>query len=126
MSMSRTIYTILGYDFTNIKNDIIPKDWFWSEKGEKYIWNQSEWNIQFFNDKMDGDYLYFGFIVSALDEYDDNKVIKILPSDMENKKKDVDKALMETGLSFPIAPICLRNDFVYWVLLDLNNKITVW
>ena len=68
MSMESHYYVIVGYDLTGYKTDKFDK-WRWTEEGEEYLNNQHKGEIQFFNDPMNGSYLYFGFVLADGDEY---------------------------------------------------------
>lgn len=105
MSVSKSTYVILGYDFTSIQEQLIPKDWFWTKEGEEFVNNQVKGNIQFFNDPMSGEHLYFGYIVSVSEDYDGDVVTKVTIGDLENKKQFVDAKLTNSGLSLIRTPI---------------------
>ena len=66
LSTSKTTYTIFGYDFSEIKDELIPDtNWFDTENGEELTCNQSKGNIQFFRDPMSHNHLLFGYILNA-------------------------------------------------------------
>lgn len=114
MSMDATYYNIIGYDLTNYEDKIIPEDWFW-DNGEKYIDNQVKGEIQFFNDPASGCHLYFGYILSVMDEYGDIDTIKIPLSEFDIKKNDVDKVLRETGLNISEEIFNMKPEFISFV-----------
>lgn len=69
MGMEATHYTIIGYDLTGCKTNKFD-DWRWTEEGERFFAYQSKGYIQFFDD---GNYLYFGYILSENSEYGDRE-----------------------------------------------------
>ncbi len=69
MSIDRNYYLIAGYDLTAYKTDKYD-DWRWTDDGERYTCYQRKGTIQLFDDPMSGDYLYFGYVLAAGDEYD--------------------------------------------------------
>lgn len=97
MSISRNYYVICGYDFTQFKDVLLADDWKWKEENEQYSCCQSKGNIQFFDDPMSGNYLYFGYILSDMDEYDDSKVTKINLKDVKRQKEYIDYKLRQMG-----------------------------
>ena len=68
MSIFKNYYVIAGYDLTKHKTDKY-EDWKWTDEGEQYICNQSNGNIQLFNDPMNGDHLYLGYVLASGDQY---------------------------------------------------------
>ena len=69
MSICRNYYVIAGYDLTGFETDKYD-DWQWTDKGEEYHCNHTKGEIQLFNDQMRGEYLYFGYVLAAGDQYD--------------------------------------------------------
>ena len=69
MSISREYYAIAGYDLTGWDTDKY-EDWKWTNEGEKYLSYQRKGYIQLFDDQMNGDYLYFGYVLAKLDMYE--------------------------------------------------------
>lgn len=96
MSISRKYYVICGYDLTKFKDVLLADDWKWKEENEQYSCYHSKGNIQLFDD-MYGDYLYFGYILSDMDEYNDSRVIKINLEDIKKQKEYVDCKLEQMG-----------------------------
>lgn len=94
MSVNRDYYVIAGYDLTGYETDIF-EDWKWSTEGDKFRCYQREGQIQFFDDPMAGDYLYFGYILAHGDEYEcptgkiDVSTIEEVKSDVENKLQEL-------------------------------------
>ena len=97
MSVSRTRYVIVGYDFTEYKDMLLADDWKWKPENEQYSCYQSKGEIQFFDDPMSGDYLYFGYIFAVLDEYDDSEVCHIPIGEFQRQKQYVDNKLWNMG-----------------------------
>jgi hypothetical protein len=67
--MEKSYYVIAGFDLTGYDTDKFD-DWKWTEEGEKYLNNQVGDEIQLFDDPMNGEHLYFGYILASGDEYD--------------------------------------------------------
>ena len=67
MSMEKSTYVILGYDLTNHETEKYDK-WQWSEEWENYTCNQTNGEIQLFDDC--GDKLFFGYILAVSGEYE--------------------------------------------------------
>lgn len=87
MSICRNYYVIAGYDITGFETDKYD-DWQWTDEGEEYHCNHTKGEIQLFNDPMCGDYLYFGYILAAGDQYD-FKTTKFTTKDVELKMLEV-------------------------------------
>ena len=68
MSVRSDFYVIVGYDLTGCETEKY-EDWEYTDEGEKYHCNQSKDKIQFFNDPMSGNYLYFGYILGEGEAY---------------------------------------------------------
>ena len=103
MSMTREDYIILGFDLSPYREQIYTDEWCTDENIDKWEHCQTKGNIQLFTDPMSGLHLYFGYILSAQDEYDEPEVTKISLSDEEIKdmEKIWDKtmdALIESKL----------------------------
>lgn len=92
MSTVMTDYVILGFDLTSYIDDIYTEEWRTDENMEKWESNQSKGHIQLFPDPMSGCYLYFGYIVSVQDGYEDN-IYKLDLSDRKYIEKMYDKTL---------------------------------
>lgn len=69
MSVDRNYYVIAGYDLTGMETDKFD-DWKWSEDGEKYTCYHRKGKIQLFTDPMNGQYIYFGYILADGDMYE--------------------------------------------------------
>lgn len=106
MSMERTNYVIVGYDFTKFKDRLYTREWYSNddvrEMREDY---QRKGNVQVFSDPCSGNYLYFGYILSVDDEYSDSGTVKFGLSDLQDKKKLVDSKLKQVGWNIPIEPV---------------------
>jgi hypothetical protein len=76
--MNKNYYVIAGYDLTGWVTDKY-EDWKWSDDGEKYVYNQTENHIQLFDDAMNGEHLYLGFVLVSGDEH----YFKTVKFDME-------------------------------------------
>lgn len=77
MSMTREDYIILGFDLSPYREQIYTDEWRTDENIDKWECYQSKGNIQLFTDPMSGLHLYFGYIVSAQDEYENPETTKI-------------------------------------------------
>jgi len=97
MSVARTRYVIVGYDFTRFKDILLANDWKWEEDNEQYYCNQRKGEIQFFDDPMCGEYLYFGYIFAVMDEYDDSEVCHIPIAELQRQKEFIDYKLKQMG-----------------------------
>lgn len=103
MSMTREDYIVLGFDLSPYREQIYTDEWRTDENIDKWEYCQTKGNIQLFTDPMSGSHLYFGYILSAQDEYDEPEVTKISLRDEEIKdmEKIWDKtmdALIESKL----------------------------
>ena len=83
MSMERTDYVILGFDLTPYRNKIYTEEWCTDENIDKWESYQSEEHVQLFSDPTSGLHLYFGYILSAQNEYDKPETIKINLADSD-------------------------------------------
>lgn len=88
MGMDRTTYVIAGYDLTNYKTDKY-KDWSWTNEGEEYTCNQIKGNIQLFDDPMNGNYLYLGYIFAKIEDWDGFDTEMIDPERFSDVMPDV-------------------------------------
>lgn len=91
--MDKSYYVIAGYDLTGFKTDKY-NDWKWTEEGEKYTHYQRKGEIQLFNDPMNNEYLYLGYILASGDEYD-FKTTMFNIADIERHMPDVFDKLLE-------------------------------
>lgn len=103
MSMTREDYIILGFDLSPYREQIYTDEWRTDDNIDKWECCQTKDNIQLFTDPMSGVHLYFGYILSAYDEFDKPGVTKIGLRDEESKymetiKDKVLDALNETKL----------------------------
>ena len=103
MSMTRENYIILGFDLSPYREQIYTDEWRTDENIDKWECYQNKGNIQLFTDPMSGLHLYFGYIVSARDEYDNPETTKISLTDesmgrMEETLDKVMDALIESKL----------------------------
>lgn len=99
MGMEATHYTIIGYDLTSFKTDKLD-NWRWTEEGERLFDYQSKGHIQFFDEPTNGNYLYFGYILSKNSEYGDEKSAYFI-EDIQKRIPNVEikfKELIETGI----------------------------
>lgn len=94
MSIKKTTYVIAGYDLTNYVNDKY-KDWRWTDEGESYTCNKIKGNIQLFDDPMNGDSLYLGYIFTKNDEYCDFYTEMIDPEKISKVMSDVVYKLLD-------------------------------
>lgn len=93
MSINKNYYIILGYDLTCLKTDKY-EDWKWTTEGESYNCNQIKGEIQLFDDPMCGEYLYFGYILAAGDQYS-FETIKFTIRDIEEQMTHVTDKLLQ-------------------------------
>ena len=93
MSMERTDYVILGFDLTPYMDKIYTEEWCTDENIDMWESYQSKGHVQLFSDPMSGLHLYFGYILSAQNEYDKSETIKINLADNDeldiNEKYDL-------------------------------------
>ena len=93
MSMERTDYVILGFDLTPYMDKIYTEEWCTDENIDMWESYQSKGHVQLFSDPMSGLHLYFGYILSAQNEYDKPETIKINLADNDeldiNEKYDL-------------------------------------
>lgn len=93
MSMERTDYVILGFDLTPYMDKIYTEEWCTDENIDMWESYQSKGHVQLFSDPMCGSHLYFGYILSAQNEYDKPETIKINLADNDeldiNEKYDL-------------------------------------
>lgn len=96
MSSVRNDYVIVGYDFTQFKDELYGEEWAENPENEEYWCHQDKGNIQMFDDPMGGDYLYFGYIIAANDEYDSD-VTTVPLAELIRQKPFVDSKLSNMG-----------------------------
>ena len=95
MSSERHDYIILGFDLSPYRKQIYTDEWCTDENIDKWECCQTKGNIQLFTDPMNGVYLYFGYILSAHNEFDEPEVTKINLRDeaIKHMEKIWDKVL---------------------------------
>ena len=95
MSMTREDYIILGFDLSPYREQIYTDEWCTDENIDKWEYCQTKGNIQLFTDRMSGSHLYFGYILSAQDEYDNPETTKISLTDenMSRMEETLDKVM---------------------------------
>lgn len=122
MSMTREDYIILGFDLSPYREQIYTDEWHTNENIDKWEYCQTKGNIQLFTDPMSGSHLYFGYILSAQDEFDEPEVTKINLEDREDKYMDemyekVLDALYETKLiSKSMMEVIEKDDVAFEVI----------
>lgn len=105
MSMNRNDYVIVGYDFTSLRDVLYTEEWAENDKNiDKWESYQSKGNIQIFSDPCSGEYLYFGYILSANDEYETEET-QIGISELQKLKNTVDEKLKQVGWNISREPI---------------------
>lgn len=95
MGMTREDYIILGFDLSPYREQIYTDEWCTEENIDRWECCQSKGNIQLFTDRMSGSHLYFGYILSAQDEYDNPETTKISLTDesMSRMEETLDKVM---------------------------------
>lgn len=122
MSMTREDYIILGFDLSPYREQIYTDEWHTNENIDKWEYCQTKGNIQLFTDPMSGSHLYFGYILSAQNEFDEPEVTKINLEDREDKYMDemyekVLDALYETKLiSKSMMEVIAKDDVAFEVI----------
>lgn len=122
MSMTREDYIILGFDLSPYREQIYTDEWHTNENIDKWEYCQTKGNIQLFTDPMSGSHLYFGYILSAQNEFDEPEVTKINLEDREDKCMDemyekVLDALYETKLiSKSMMEVIAKDDVAFEVI----------
>ena len=91
MSIETQYYTIIGYDLTNYKTEKY-QDWRFSAEGSKFTNYHNQGFIQFFDDPMNEEYLYFGYILGCGDQYD-FKTQKVDPMEVYLRRAEIDVLL---------------------------------
>ena len=106
MSMEKNYYVIAGYDLTNYKTDKY-EDWKWTDDGEQYICYQFKGSIQLFDDPMNEDHLYLGYVLASGDQYyfktTKLRINEILDMQTRMAVKLKLRYLVEAGVVFPEA-----------------------
>ena len=93
MSIYKNYYIIAGYDLTGHATEKY-EDWKWTDEGEKYICFQRPGKIQLFDDPMNGDHLYLGYILAHGDQYE-FKTTAIATNQIEYQRRFVDSELFK-------------------------------
>ena len=121
MSISKNTYVIVGYDFTKIREKIFADEnesFLESDVYQNLICNQVKGEIQFFDDPMSGDYLYFGYIFSAQKDEWDSYLESVDISDLSKVEEDVDKI-------FECLPF-YQNEDIKSFYLNQNIKLMIF
>lgn len=96
MSNVRKDYVIVGYDFSAFRNLLYTEEFAENPDNEVYECYHRRGKIQIFSDSYSGEYLYFGYIVAANNEYED-KTSRISIADLQRQKNDIDYELKQMG-----------------------------
>lgn len=110
MNMLPAYYTIVGYDLSKYRNEILNfinydeeyfEDWY-----EKWTCYQSKDNVQLFLDDPSGikEFCYFGYILDCKDDYN-KETEKFDLINLQRQKTYVDAKLHELGWTLPREPI---------------------
>lgn len=107
MSMLPIYYTIVGYDLSKYRDEILKfisddefEDWY-----EKWTCNQSKGNVQLFlDDPIGREYCYFGYVLDCKDD-DNEETEKFDLFNLERQKTYVDAKLHELEWILPREPI---------------------
>ena len=91
MSIEANYYLISGYDLTGMETNKFD-DWRYTEDAENYFCYQYKDHIQLFDDPMNRDYLYLGYIHFNCNQYDDHETNKFYLEDLD-RQEDVDFTL---------------------------------
>lgn len=100
-------YAIAGYDLTEMKTDKFDYWKYNTEDGEEYIAFREKGSYQFFEDAridlrpgMGGEYLYFGYILAAGNEYKfDTEMFDMTQLEvLSNRMKAELKSFQEDGI----------------------------
>jgi hypothetical protein len=67
--MIKSYYVIVGFDLTGYETDKF-NDWKWTEEGEKYLNGHINGSVQLFDDPVNEEHLYLGYVLACGDEYD--------------------------------------------------------
>lgn len=110
MSISRNYYVIAGYDLTGFATDKF-EDWKWDD-GEEYFSYQTKGRIQLFDDPMNGDYLYLGYVLANLDMYE-AETVKINLNEIDRQELYVRNKLNQLIND----DIITLNDYKYEVIV---------
>ncbi|MPM00597.1 hypothetical protein SDC9_46824 [bioreactor metagenome] len=104
MSVSKNTYVIYGYDLSMMRNVLLTEELCESKKYEEMVCCQRKGKIQLFDDPMNGDYLYAGFIVGEFDEYGGDECIKANASNAEMYHAMVDQQLEDWNIHIGVLP----------------------
>lgn len=107
MSIVRNDYVIVGYDLTGLKDVLITDEWMENPDNEQFYCNQRKGEIQLFDDPSSGGHLYFGYIISANDEYEDHSEMVSI-SELQRQKQYIDFKLKHMGFELPREPFPYR------------------
>lgn len=100
MSAQRTDYIVFGYDFSKVRDEILIGNEL-SEETKKFFQDFKIGNIKFFDDPMNGNHLFFGFIESIICEDEDLETISFSVGDIERQRAYVNNSLMRCELTIP-------------------------
>lgn len=96
MSINKTVYTILGYDISDYRGQLITNDFQWSDTYEEI----TNGHIRLFDDGQNCDYLYFGYPVFSSEEYGDQSPESLEVNAMEIVRRKVDAEWCKWGEVF--------------------------
>lgn len=115
MSVSRNFYVIAGYDLTQFRTENYEK-WKWTDEGERLTCNQTNGHIQFFDDPMNDQHLYFGYVLASGDEYD-FPTTKIDMNEVARQKPHVLNKIRLLGYDRVFPDVMVLYDIPYEVIV---------
>ena len=102
MSMEANYYTIAGYDLTPFRDEIYTEEWAENEENiDRWENRQRKGEIQLFSDPCSGNHLYFGYILSTNNEFDEFEPMRIPMELLLKKKPFINYDMHKTGLKIP-------------------------
>jgi len=95
MSVDKHTYGIVGYDLTDIKDNLLTEELCESEKYEKFTCFHREGRTQAFDDPMSGNYLYFGYIFFKTDDEWEDVMSSISLEEANIKQSEIENKFEE-------------------------------
>ncbi len=119
MSVIQSCYVIVGIDLTGFQTDKY-NEWKWTDEGEKITCYQSNGKIQLFDDPMNGEFLYLGYIFAAGDQYE-FETVKVNLEEIEKQRPYVMEELKQLVSMGVISEDIYESDSIKYELIVFDE-----
>lgn len=119
MSVVQSCYVIVGVDLTGFKTNKY-NEWKWTKEGENFTCYQSKGKTQLFDDPMNGEFLYLGYIFAAGDQYE-FETVKVNLEEIEKQRPYVMEKLKQLVNMGVISEDIYESDSIKYELIVFDE-----